>query len=241
MMKKYLLMFGLLLIGAMSFSGVSEASGNNEESLKELNAKQASIVTVAAFTAQGDLENLKGALNTALDNGLTINQVKEVLMQMYAYAGFPRSLNGLNTFKAVVEERQAAGINDVLGADATPVDPNRNRLAIGEKNQTEVAGRRVEGGVYDFVPQINVFLREHLFGDIFERDVLNKQERELATVGALAGIGNVNSQLAGHMQCNLNVGITKTQLQDVITVLREDVGASTADNAEKVLSQVLNK
>ncbi len=240
-MKKYLLMFGLLLIGAMGFSGVSEASENNAGNLKELNAKQASIVTVAAFTAQGDLENLKGALNTALDNGLTINQVKEVLMQMYAYAGFPRSLNGLNTFKAVVEERQAAGINDVLGPDATPVDPNRDRLAIGEKNQTEVAGRRIEGGVYDFAPQINVFLREHLFGDIFERDVLNRQERELATVGALAGIGNVNSQLAGHMQCNLNVGITKTQLQDVITVLREDVGASTADNAEKVLSQVLNK
>lgn len=43
---------------------------------------------ISAFTAQGDLENLKVALNKGLDSGLTINQIKEVLVQMYAYAGF---------------------------------------------------------------------------------------------------------------------------------------------------------
>ncbi len=55
---------------------------------KALTAKQASIVTVAAFTAQGDLPNLKTALNEALDNGMTVNEVKEVLVQMYAYSAF---------------------------------------------------------------------------------------------------------------------------------------------------------
>ena len=61
-----------------------------------LNAKQKGIVTIAAFTASGDLEKLKTALNEGLDAGLTVNEIKEVLVQMYAYAGFPRSLNGIS-------------------------------------------------------------------------------------------------------------------------------------------------
>ena len=72
-----------------------------------LNAKQQSIVTIAAFTAKGDLEKLKTALNEGLDAGLTVNEIKEILVQMYAYAGFPRSLNGINTFMGVMEEREA--------------------------------------------------------------------------------------------------------------------------------------
>ena len=39
-----------------------------------------------------------------LDNGMTVNEVKEVLVQMYAYCGFPRSLNGINTLIAVLDE-----------------------------------------------------------------------------------------------------------------------------------------
>ena len=70
-----------------------------------LNAKQRGIIPIAAFAANGDLGALKAALNEGLDAGLTVNEIKEVLVQLYAYAGFPRSLNGLGTFMAVVEER----------------------------------------------------------------------------------------------------------------------------------------
>jgi alkylhydroperoxidase/carboxymuconolactone decarboxylase family protein YurZ len=50
-----------------------------------------------AFAAKGDTEN--SLLNTArADTGLTINEIKEVLIQLYAYAGFPRSLNALGAY-----------------------------------------------------------------------------------------------------------------------------------------------
>ena len=114
MLKKSLLLLTLAVCMA-GFNGNSEAAA-----AKALTAKQASIVTVAAFTAQGDLPNLKTALNEALDNGMTVNEVKEVLVQMYAYCGFPRSLNGINTLIAVLDERKAAGIVDEIGRDATP-------------------------------------------------------------------------------------------------------------------------
>ena len=84
-----------------------------------LTDRQAGIVPVAAFTARGDIPKLKVAFNEALDAGLTINEIKEVLVQMYAYAGFPRSLNGINAFNEVVKQRQASGKKDVSGAEAS--------------------------------------------------------------------------------------------------------------------------
>ena len=74
-----------------------------------LNPKQQSIIAISSFTANGDLEKLKSALNEGLDAGLTVNEIKEILVQLYAYAGFPRSLNGINTFMAVMDERKAKG------------------------------------------------------------------------------------------------------------------------------------
>lgn len=233
MLKKSLLLLTLAVCMA-GFNGNSEAAA-----AKALTAKQASIVTVAAFTAQGDLPNLKTALNEALDNGMTVNEVKEVLVQMYAYCGFPRSLNGINTLIAVLDERKAAGIVDEIGRDATLVDPKRDRYAIGEKTQTELVGRPVAGRTYDFAPVIGVFLKEHLFGDIFERDILNRQERELATVGALAGIGNVNAQLTSHMRVSMNTGISAEQLQETVRLLDKKAGPATGSNAQRVLDSLL--
>src|SRR5690554_6581012 len=82
-----------------------------------LNAKQQAIVGISALTGKGDLSKLKVELNAGLDAGLTVNQIKEVLMHVYAYAGFPRSLRGLQTFITVMDEREANGIEDVIGAE----------------------------------------------------------------------------------------------------------------------------
>ena len=71
-----------------------------------LSTKQQSIISIAAFTANGDLDKLKTALQEGLAAGLTVNEIKEILVHLYAYAGFPRSLNGVNTFIAVMDERQ---------------------------------------------------------------------------------------------------------------------------------------
>ncbi|MEH1893217.1 MAG: cupin domain-containing protein [Nostoc sp.] len=57
-----------------------------------LSAKQRSIIPIAAFTASGDQQKLKTALTEGLEADLTVNETKEILVQMYAYAGFPRSL-----------------------------------------------------------------------------------------------------------------------------------------------------
>lgn len=232
-MKQNILLFFAMLMAAV-FGGASA-----EAAAPALPPREASIVTISALGAQGDLEGLRRAMADGLDRGLTVNEEKELMLQLYAYAGFPRSLNGLQTLASVTAERKAAGIEDETGREASPIDPARDRRAFGTKVQTALVGRPVTGGVYDFAPEANRFLQEHLFCDIFERDVLTWQDRELATVSMLAGIGNVNAQLRSHMGVALRVGVTEDALRALTDVLTETVSEKTGANAKAVLAEVL--
>ena len=62
---------------------------------------------IAAAMATSDMPKLNAALNQGLDAGLTVSEGKEILVQLYAYAGFPRSLNALGELLKVVEARKA--------------------------------------------------------------------------------------------------------------------------------------
>ncbi len=104
---------------------------NNMAASQSLNAQQQSIVSISALMAVGDLEHLKTELNTGLEAGLTINEIKEVLLQLYAYCGFSRTLNGINTFIKVLEERKTKGINDKEGRNASPIADTINKYQTG--------------------------------------------------------------------------------------------------------------
>ena len=208
-----------------------------------LSAKQHSIIPIAAFTANGDMAKLRTALHEGLDAGLTVNEIKEILVQMYAYAGFPRSLNGINTFMAVMDERQAKGIKDEMGKDASPVPADMNKDAYGAKVRARLAGRDVippPSGYQLFTPVIDTFLKEHLFADIFARDNLDYQNRELATIAALASMTGTAGQLRFHLGAAMNTGLTEAQMQDFIAVLKSKVGTKEAESASEILGKVLS-
>lgn len=225
-----------ILITVLSILTVSEAKTMNSEGL---NARQKGIVTIAAFTASGDLEKLKTALSDGLDAGLTINEIKEILVQMYAYAGFPRSLNGISTFMGVLEEREKKGIKDVSGKEPSSLPAGKSSIELGTEIQTSLVGRPVTGPLYAFAPAIDRFLKSHLFGDIFGRDTLDFQSREIATISALASMEGVNPQLQAHLNIGFNTGLTEAQMQSLISVLEASVGKKEAGNAHKILEKVI--
>jgi 4-carboxymuconolactone decarboxylase len=110
---------------------------------------------------------------------------------------------------------------------------------VGKANQTRISGAPVTGAVMEFAPVINQFLQAHLFGDIFERDNLDWQSRELATVGALAAMPGVEAQLRSHMSASLRVGLTAARLQQVTQLLAERTSHESAERARAALAQAL--
>jgi 4-carboxymuconolactone decarboxylase len=226
------LIFTIAIITNMSAQPIS----------KHLDSKEQNIVTIAAFTANGDLDKLKPALNAGLDAGLTINEIKEVLVQLYAYCGFPRSLNGINTFMAVVDERKAKGIKDRAGAEGTRVAAG-DKYEQGRKTLEELSGIPQSGpltGANAFAPGIDIFLKEHLFADIFGRGVLTYQQRELATITVLATLPGLGSQLQFHIGAGMHVGLTEGQFSEAFALLEKNIDKTQAEAAQVVLKRAIS-
>lgn len=234
--------FGLtILLLIATFSSAANAQNKVMET-KALTAKERGIATIAALTAMGDLEKLKIALNEGLDAKITVNEITEVIVQMYAYAGFPRSLNGINTFMAVVEERRKKGIKDEQGKAATPIDETTDKYERGRKTLEKLSGQpqtKPAKGFGEFSPTIDRFVKEHVFADIFDSDVLNHQERELATISALAAMQGVVPQLESHISMGMNTGLTETQLNQVFDLIEKNIGKEQADIARKSLAKII--
>lgn len=203
---------------------------------ESLTSRQRAIPLIGAAMARSDLPALEAALNRGLDAGLTISEAKEVLVQLYAYAGFPRSLNALGALMKVVGERKQRGIEDAPGREPSRTIPTGDALlAAGTANQTRISGAPVGGPLFEFAPVIKRYLQAHLFGDVFERDNLDWQSRELATVGALAATPGAEPQLLSHMAASMRVGLTTHQLRGLTNVLADAGETEAARRASEAL------
>jgi len=208
-----------------------------------LSTRQENIVVLSALTATGNIDALKQTLNESLDAGMTVNEIEEVIVHVYAYAGFPRSFTGMMAFMAVMEERQAKGIKDEVGKEASPVPADLNRDEYGAKVRAQLSGLDEvppPAAWQKFSPVLDKFLKEHLFADLFARDILSFSDRELATVAVLASIP-VEGPLPFHLGAAMNTGLTKPQLQGFIDILAKKVDKEKAANANKILQKVLQQ
>lgn len=226
-------------------TSLCQAAPNNQETniveksqstSQALTSRQQAIIPIAAFAAAGDTLRLSTALDQGLETGLTVNELKEVLVQVYAYAGFPRSLNALDTLMKVLDARKQRGLQDALGRTPIKSIPvGEALLAAGAANQSKLIGTPLRGGVFEFSPAIDEYLKAHLFGAIFERDNFDWQSRELATISMLSALSGVEAQIQAHMRISINIGISPDQLRQLVKVLRERVGAENEQRASAAL------
>ena len=158
----------------------------------ELTAKETAIVDIGAWTARGEQDKLGAAFKAGFDAGLTLNETKELVGQLYAYCGFPRALNAAGTLMKVWETgngEQGTGNGEWSEGRAASMPRGslgERALPVGTANQTKLCGGPVKGELFDFHPQLDEYLKTHLFGDIFARDALDWRTREIVTIAALA-------------------------------------------------------
>ena len=203
-----------------------------------LTPQRQGLAAIAALEAKGDLAGLSKAIDEGLDNGLTVAQVKEALSQLYAYTGFPRSLNALGTLQRVVAEREASGKATTAGEDGPVLPEDFDSLAEGTRVQTQLTGTPFN---YEFCPREDYYLKAHLFGDIFSGKALDKAEREIVTVSAISVLEGCAPQLASHARGSLNMGVTEAELRALPSVLEEKVGAVEAWRLRKAIAGIFNE
>jgi len=234
-LTKWTLFFILIL------STIDMSAQNNVGKVHHLDIRQQNFVAISALTAIGNIEKLKTQLNIGLDGGLTVNEIKEALVQLYAYCGFPRSLNGITGFMQVLEERKNKGITDIEGKEATPLQDSSDNYECGRKTLeilTKIPQSKPAPGFGEFAPRIDTFLKEHLFADIFDSDILDYQQRELVTISALAAMTGTDGQLQAHIGMGMNTGITADQVRAVFEIIEKMVSKDQAETARAVFSKM---
>ena len=191
----------------------------------ELSAREKAIVDIGAWTARGEQDKLGAAFRAGFDAGLTLNEAKELVGQLYAYCGFPRALNAAATLMKI----EGYGLTRRRGEAESAENENGGKirnggsfvlgdkaLEIGTANQTKLCGGPVKGALFDFHPQLDEYLKTHLFGDIFARDTLDWRTREIVTIAALAARPETEPQMKAHIAIGKVNGVTDAQAAEIV-------------------------
>ena len=227
-----------LTLAACTNSNEKMNTHENDKMKLSFSAEQAAWMSaIACNEAKGDLVALESAIHKGLEAELTVSQIKEALSQLYAYTGFPRSLNALGVLQRVIGNRQAKGVKVIMGEDASPLGEEYDALKEGTRVQTQLVGKAFE---YEFAPATDYYLKAHLFGDIFARDNLTYADRELVTVSALSGLEGVEPQLKAHIAGARNMGVSEEQLQGIVVALAANGLLSEAGRLAKAYDELSN-
>ena len=175
------------------------------------------LARASALTTLGKLDELPLALQAALNAGLTVPELREALVHLHAYAGFPRSIQGLKALMSVAEAREELGA--VAGAKERSKAQGKDRYTQGLTTLEELTGRSwSEPSDYGkFAPRIDTFLKEHLFADVFADATLTYADREVVTVAVLAALGEgVEPMLQGHTNIARRQGVNEADLRMIV-------------------------
>ncbi len=117
----------------------------------------------------------------------------------------------------------------------TSPSPNagESRLQRGKRRLAEIdgeAGERVVAALADIAPDFATYLLEFPFGDIYSRPGLNVRDREIATIAALAAMGNAAPQLQVHIEAGLNVGLSREEITEILIQMAVYAGFPAALN-----------
>lgn len=233
MMTKIFRLGAVLMLLAVVSGMPLNAQNNMKNTLTE---RRQYLSAVACLEAKGDMERLGKTLDEAFEAGLTLNELKEALSGLYAYTGFPRSLNALSVLQSVSEKRRSEGARMEEGRESDPLPSDYDALKQGTEVQSRLTGKPFK---YAFSPSTDYYLKAHLFGDIFARNVLSPSDREVVTISALSGLKGVEPQLKSHVAGSRNMGVTDDELQSIPAVLAERVGSLEAWRVAHTVAEVL--
>lgn len=86
-------------------------------------------------------------------------------------------------------------------------------------------------------PEFAHYIVEFVLGEVLSRDVLDLHTRELVTIGLLAGMGTVETQLELHIAAALRNGATREEVVEVILQVAVYAGFAVATSALRVANR----
>lgn len=196
------------------------------------------LILAALIAVQGKAE-FRTMLTSALKNGVSPIEIKEIIYQTTPYIGIGKSMDFLLLSNEVFK---AQGIKLPLKPQGTTTRENRQEKGL--EVQRKFFGSAIDKGnasAPNDEKHIRKFLSANCFGDYYTREGLELNFRELLTFVILASLGGADAQVKAHIQGNLNIGHSRAFLIEVITALVPYIGYPRSLNALAALDELTLK
>ena len=200
-----------------------------------LTMKQREMITCITLATMQTLPQLKAHAGAALNVGVTPEELREVMYLTAPFIGFPKMLNAVATVNEVFKER---GISLPLEKQGTVTEENRHETgkAIQDKLYPGGITSVMEGLPGDMGKDVEQFLTDYFFGEIYSRGALDLQTRELLGYCVLTTL-EAESQLQSHYHGNINVGNTPETLTAAVIQCLPYIGFPAAIKALRIIKQ----
>lgn len=209
-----------------------------------LNKRDRSLIAIASLTSQYLLDpplrtNIRGGLN----HGLTPTEVREIILHLCGYAGFPKAIDAMAIANQVFAEMGLVPDEEKL-PPAAKIDLEERRRLGSE------ALSRVSGGAFPTDPQqalatvqaqlgdVGTYAIEFLFAEVWTRKELSRRDRSLVVVTALASLGR-KDELDIHIPGAINHGVTKAELEELMIMISAYAGFPFAVEGMRVITEKL--
>ena len=184
----------------------------------QLSKRDRSLITLAVLQALVR-DELRLHIPRGLDNGLTPEEISEIIVHVTFYAGWP---TGVQASLLAVEAFEARGLS--LG--------ELPRAATGMETPSDT------DGAYAAVPRLGELGNSLLLGDIWERPLLSKRDRSLITVAVAQALDTNPTSFRTHFSRALDEnGVTPQELSEVILHVTFYAGWSAAVNAGRLAAE----
>ena len=200
-----------------------------------LTLKQREMITCVTLATMQTLPQLKAHAGAALNVGVTPEELREVMYLTAPFIGFPKMLNAVSTVNEVFQER---GISLPLNRQGTVTEDTRHATgkAIQDKLYPGGIASVMDGLPGDMGQNVERYLTDYFFGEIYSRGALDLPTRELLGYCVLTAL-EAESQLHSHYHGNINAGNTPETLTAAVIQCLPYVGFPAAIKALRIIRQ----
>lgn len=205
-------------LGTLAFDAVGEMWDR-----PQLSRRDRSLMIISVLAAQARDEELEMHTQVGLHHGLTRTEIEEINLHVSGYAGFPAAMAASRHMDAAF--CKAEGVERIEGRKPA------ERLSDSERMERAADVRRtLTGGKANPDPEADLAaMRDYLgglgdwalkwaFGEIWSRPELSRRDRSLVVISILAALGQ-DSELAFHVPAGLNHGLTREEIEEIMTHL----------------------
>ena len=201
----------------------------------DLDLKQREMITCITLATMQTLPQLKAHAGAALNVGVTPVELREVMYLTAPFIGFPKMLNAVAAVNEVFKER---GISLPLEEQGTVTEETRHETGKAIQDRLYPGGITsvMDGMPDDLGKDVERFLTDYFFGEIYSRGALDLKTRELLGYCVLTTL-EAESQLRSHYHGCIKAGNTPEKLTAAVIQTLPYIGFPAAIKALRIIKE----